>query len=487
MALFILVLWPQAIYTPSVHREYMESAMSRAYLVESIPTGLEDLRTADGHYTEAVLHRLVEQTRHSIDLTAMYWTLRTDNPRPDEMGLTEERLLELGADHGRSLFDALLSAAARGVHIRILQSPGFGDAAESEVLREQFPEQVEIRQINMVDWYESGIMHHKLWIFDQTAFYLGSANMDWRALTQVKEIGIGVEAAPELTADVVRFYDTWWAFCALEPSTRRVFDPAVRIERVVPAWSALVPVADRAPNPLDQPHLRTSYNLTHPLPVTLNDAPATVVITSSPPEICPPGRTTDLDAMLHTIHEAEESLCLSFMNFVPLGFYGGTYDHSDDKMKIDGQLAMPLWWPDFNDALIQAAVTRGVQVRLLMSRWAHTSPYTEPYLRALRDTARAALANPHMGSGTLDIKWFLTPGWDRVAGTNRQYPEFSRVNHTKYIVSDKRVNIGTSNISWGYFATTSGTSFNSDHADLVRQLQAVFDRDWESRYAYPLV
>ena len=461
--------------------------MSAAYLVESIPTGLEALRTSGGHYTEEVLFRLVSAAQRTIDLTAMYWTLLTDETRADEIGLTAERLDALGAGQGRRLFQALGDAAGRGVHIRILQSPGFGGEPESNLLLAQYPQQVEVRQLDMADWYGSGIMHHKLWVFDQTSFYLGSANTDWNALTQVKELGIVVEDAPELAGDVLRFFETWWRFCLLEPDTRTVYDPVVGIERQVPAWSALVPPPQRAANPLDQPDLRTAYNFDHPLPVMLNDSPASAFITSSPPELCPPDRSFDLDAILRTIHDARDSICLSVMDFVPLGFHRGQYDEAEDKILRDGETATPIWWPQVNDALLQAAITRGVHVRLLISRWAHTSPYTEPYLRALRDTARAALASPRYTSGQLEMRWFIIPGWDRGAGVSRAYPGHSRVNHTKYLDTDRRLNIGTSNISWSYFATVSGTSFNTDHPALVQQLQAIFDRDWHSRCAYPLV
>lgn len=31
----------------------------------------------------------------------------------------------------------------------------------------------------------SGLLHTKLWVVDSKHFYVGSANMDWRSLTQV--------------------------------------------------------------------------------------------------------------------------------------------------------------------------------------------------------------------------------------------------------------------------------------------------------------
>ena len=41
-------------------------------------------------------------------------------------------------------------------------------------------------------------------------------------------------------------------------------------------------------------------------------------------------------------------------------------------------------------------------------------------------------------------------------------------------------------MTWDYFASTAGSSFNGDHRSLVRTLQAVFDRDWASSYAWRL-
>lgn len=78
------------------------------------------------------------------------------------------------------------------------------------------------------------------------------------------------------------------------------------------------------------------------------------------------------------------------------------------------------------------------------------------------------------------------PGWNSTAGPDAAFPQYSRVNHAKYIVTDRRVNIGTSNMQWSYFYQTAGTSFNSDDARLRNQLQSVFERDWNSAYTTTL-
>lgn len=74
---------------------------------------------------------------------------------------------------------------------------------------------------------------------------------------------------------------------------------------------------------------------------------------------------------------------------------------------------------------------------------------------------------------------------------------YARVNHNKYMVTDHTAYIGTSNWSGDYFTTTAGVAFVfEDHlrpvggfnltTDIRKELQEVFERDWNSPYAVPL-
>ena len=176
------------------------SNSAHAYLVESIPKGLEDLRGTPGvAYTEDVLVQLTSGAKSTIDLTAMYWALLADPGSDDEKGFTPEELDAMGAGAGRALYEALRGAVQRGVCIRILQSPGFSShKQESDALRADFPDRISIHSVEMGKWYGGGIMHQKIWIFDQRHLYLGSANMDWKSIAQVKEMGVVVEDCPDL-------------------------------------------------------------------------------------------------------------------------------------------------------------------------------------------------------------------------------------------------------------------------------------------------
>jgi len=459
-----------------------------ASLVESIPVGLESLRGTLGvQYTESVLVRLTHTAQSTIDLTAMYWALLPDPKSVDEQGFTDKQFEQMGADHGRALYEALRNAARRGVSIRILQSPGFsGQKQESDTLREEFPDRISIHNVDMSQWYGSGIMHQKIWIFDSIHLYLGSANMDWKSLTQVKEMGVAVEDCPQLAADATKYFESWWTFSTLNPTNQEAFDPSVRIDRRVPPWSTLIPTPKRSKSPLDDAKYETQYCIRNPLRLSLNGETCGVFLSGCPQEVLGKGRTWDGKGLVHTIDDAQKSVCISVMDFAPAGLYSRPSAGSPIGDQGVIPTDTPVWWPLLANALLSAVLTRKLYVRLLVSKWAHTSALIEPMLRALQSAADAGRADPYMSSGQLEIKLFMVPGWNTTTGSNRKFPGHTRVNHTKYIVTDRRINIGTSNMTWDYFASTAGSSFNTDHPALVRTLQAVFDRDWASSYAWRL-
>lgn len=465
---------------------------AKAQFVESIPIGMEDI--AEGVVSTAdALIRLTKAASETIDLTAMYWALQPNPKTTDEEGWSKDLLItEYGADRGIALYEALSDAAARGVKIRVIQSPGFDPAVdESKALADAHPDQITLRNVNMNDWYGSGIMHQKIWVFDGHSIYIGSANMDWKSLTQVKEIGVVIENSDDVAAEVGKYFDTWWAFVQLDAKkdTTTVLDPTYQISRTVPAWSGL---ADRpAKNPLDTPALRTTNSWSAPLHVSLNGEAGSLALSGAPHELCVGDRTFDEEMLVNTILHAEESVCVSVMDFAPVSLYRGEWSKAEHKYVVGDKVASPVWWPALVDALLHAVSTKQVHGRLLISEWAHTNKFVAPYLDALAATAEAAFANYSMTAGKLEIRRFRVPGWRSTGaktgdGPQPRYPGHTRVNHTKYIVTDNRFNIGTSNMTWDYFSGTAGASLNATHPALVSKLQEIFDRDWNSDYALPI-
>jgi phospholipase D3/4 len=111
--------------------------------------------------------------------------------------------------------------------------------------------------------------------------------------------------------------------------------------------------------------------------VRLNGSTVDVAVSGSPLDIVqlypplpqqPPARSSELEALLMTIQRAQVWVGVCVMDFSPSSLY----------------TPHPLWWPQLADALLGAALTRNVSVRLLVSRWQHTSGVMLQYLRSLQ-------------------------------------------------------------------------------------------------------
>ena len=86
---------------------------------------------------------------------------------------------------GADIFDKLCSLEDRGVKLRVVQNPPSKEFPNLDSYYLESKGLAEVQSIDVSRLVGEGIMHTKLWIIDQKHFYVGSANMDWRALTQV--------------------------------------------------------------------------------------------------------------------------------------------------------------------------------------------------------------------------------------------------------------------------------------------------------------
>ena len=108
------------------------------------------------------------------------------------------------------------------------------------------------------------------------------------------------------------------------------------------------------------------------------------------------------------------------MDFGPVGLYGRTERRPAGRRPGAIPYDTPVWWPSLFDALLSAVLTRKVYVRLLVSKWAHTSGLIAPFLVALQKAADAGRADRYMTAGQLEIKQFIIPGWDSTSGSVAQ-------------------------------------------------------------------
>ncbi|XP_047719636.1 5'-3' exonuclease PLD4 isoform X2 [Prionailurus viverrinus] len=400
----------------------------RLVLVESIP---QDLPSAAGSLSAQPLaqawSQLLDAAQESIHVASFYWSLTG----PD-IGVNDS-----SSRPGEALLSKLQQRLARNVSLAVAtSSPSL--ARKSTDLRVLAAQGAQVRYVPLRK-LTGGVLHSKFWVVDARHVYLGSANMDWRSLTQVKELGVIIYNCSRLARDLEKTFQTYWVLGA----------PKAVLPR---AWPR---------------NLSSHINRFQPLRDRFEGVPTTAYFSASPPPLCPHGRTGDLEALLAVMGGAQEFIYASVMEYFPTT-----------------RFSRPArYWPVLDTALRTAAFNRGVRVRLLVSCWLHTDPRMFPGLRSLQ-----ALSDPEAGV-SVDVKVFIVPV------RNHSNIPFSRVNHSKFMVTEKAAYIGTSNWSEDYFSSTSGVGLVvSQRASRARpgvptvqeQLRHLFERDWDSPYAVGL-
>uniref|UniRef100_A0A8I3PS20 PLD phosphodiesterase domain-containing protein n=1 Tax=Canis lupus familiaris TaxID=9615 RepID=A0A8I3PS20_CANLF len=327
----------------------------RLVLVESIP---QDLPSAAG----------------SIHVASFYWSLTGAdigvNDSSSQLGEALLQKLEQLLDKNISLVVATSSRslAKKSTDLQVLAARG-----------------AQVRYVPM-EKLTGGVLHSKFWV-DGRHIYLGSANMDWRSLTQVKELGVIIYNCSHLALDLEKTFQTYW---------------------VLGAPKAVLPKA--------WPHNFWSHiNRFQPLRGRFDGVPTTAYLSASPPVLCPHGRTRDLEALLAVMGGAQDFIYASVMEYFPTT----RFVHPPGA-----------YWPVLDTALRAAAFNRGVRVRLLVSCWPHTDPSMFPSLRSLQ-----AFSNPAAGV-SVDVKVFIVPV------RNHTNIPFSRVNHSKFVVTEKAAYVG---------------------------------------------
>ncbi|XP_016310945.1 phospholipase D3-like isoform X2 [Sinocyclocheilus anshuiensis] len=400
----------------------------RLTLVESVPEGLSfpsgspHLQSISDTWTN-----LLNKANRSVHIGAFYFTLRDS-----DLGLTEPSSVL-----GKKVFNQLKQLEPKGVKLKIAVNAPQPYIADTDEL---VATGAEVRGVDLQS-ITGGILHTKLWVVDKKHMYLGSANMDWRSLTQVKEVGVSVEDCSCLAQDASRIFDVYWDVGAQKNGSLPPFWPG--------RFSAL-------------------SSSKYPLAVKFNGVPARVYLSSSPPPLSSHGRSDDLSSILSVIADAERFLYVSVMDYLPMS-----------------QFTEPIrFWPVIDSALREAACTRGVEVKLLVSCWSHSPGAMFVFLQSL-----SVLNKPPL-SCSIHAKVFEVP-----STREQQRIPFAHVNHAKYMVTDRVVYIGTSNWSENYFTQTAGvglvvnqtgSAVGQGQKTIQSQMQEIFQRDWHSEYAQTL-
>ncbi|CAO4364862.1 unnamed protein product [Caenorhabditis nigoni] len=169
----------------------------------------------------------------------------------------------------------------------------------------------------------------------------------------------------------------------------------------------------------------------------------------------------DLEALLNLIYEADESVDISVMQYFPSWIY---FKNREFYSQIDNAIRM--------------SVSRGIKFRILVSGdQKEEKKLMFAYLRSL-----SVLHSPSENR-FIQIKFILIPQTAQESYKDRKM-------HAKFILSEKRTIIGSSNYAPEYFYKSTGTAVVVDeepfHGDINRQVKAVFERYWHSAYTQNL-
>ena len=226
------------------------------------------------------------------------------------------------------VLDEIGRAAARGVRVRLLLDRGMGRT---------YPQpadslgQIHGISVRFVDYRRlaGGVQHAKFMIVDDREAWLGSQNLDWRALSHIHELGarITVEPVAKAIADV---FETDWVAADTNSTSAPVDRKAAR-------W---------------------------PVTFSQDGVGGWMWLGASPVKLNPPSTPWDRDLILERVNSAERELVAQVLSY-GVGGHGRT----------DSTL---------HRALILAA-GRGVKVKLIVSDWV-VGGRGEADLRALAAT-----------------------------------------------------------------------------------------------------
>ncbi|PON99234.1 Phospholipase D-like domain containing protein [Trema orientale] len=476
------------------------SRQCKAWLVQSIPTDVPHLPRVPGVLsTGDVLRWLAGNSSRRLDIIAQYWQLvaSPEDPNSGDYGYSKKDMLRFGAEQGADVYKALEKAADHNVSIRLLSHSGvYPDYTKEPTELASGRPNVKSVILLLDEWWGSGIVHAKVWISDRRNVYIGSANNDWKSLTQVKEVGIYLVGCPRIAKKLEAYFHNLWTLASLNSSvhTRTISDQQWQIDRKVPCWSHFIETDSRCRTPfppvVEIPHVVGYPTLSDPvmfkLPIQtpgLNYStlrPQSSYLSFAPPEVSFGRYQADEQAWLDTIKSVST---------------GGTLRISTmDWLGQSQYTKQTVYWSSLSSAISEVVFGKHAKVKILVAYWAHFINETDQYLKSLLySNVLCSSSKYNQCSGKVEIKYYIVPGFNLTGPaishgkkTGNLYPAYTRVNHGKYAVSDVRAHVGTSNLVWDYFYTTAGVSFGTYNAAIVSQLQHIFDADWNSPYAVPV-
>ena len=284
-------------------------------LVESIPVQTT-LGLPETARTFPVWYRMISAAEKSIDMEIFYLS--------DKAGTALDTIVQ-----------AMITAAGRGVQIRIIADDRMAKTyPETLDSLNNFPNII-VHRISLYD-NRGGVMHAKYFIVDDREVFIGSQNMDWRALEHIHELGIRVMNT-RLAMLVKQIFELDWQISGEADQTA----------------------------PLSLPILPEGMMINRSDPLRFQSESGEEVLlypTFSSPFVMYPGMDWDETEIVRLIDSATTRVEIQLLSYSPVsrGHFFGVIDNA-----------------------IREAAARGVQVHMILSNWNTRQPGIQ-YLKSLQ-------------------------------------------------------------------------------------------------------
>lgn len=371
-------------------------------LVESVPveTSLEQstLPRASDVWLE-----MLNGATETIDIETFYIA--------NEKGEVLEKILK-----------AIKDAASRGVKIRVMIDESFYNASEKSADELNNIPNITIRKIPFKK-IAGGVMHAKYFVVDKTDLFIGSQNLDWRALKHIHELGARIKSK-KLAKAFMNIFEIDWGLCENQ--------------------------SDENLAKLKKKYSKNLINSRKPLKIKTEEFGDVVLYPAfSPAGFLPDKFNKEENELLKIIKNTKHRL---YINMFSYSLKGEEKESTYDKI----------------DKALRDAAGRGVKIKIVFSNWAIKKGATE--------SIQSLSTVPN-----IEIKFSNIPEY------SGGFIPYSRVDHCKFFISDSTLSwISTSNWERSYFYECRNATLIIQNEDVNSLLEEVFFRSWNSVFVEPV-
>ncbi len=366
-------------------------------LVESVPVETK-LGLASTSRTLPVWLNMIQFAENSINMEFFYIS--------DKEGEPLEQVLS-----------ALKSSANQGVQIRIITDARMANTYPETLENLNRLPNIEVRRIS---WFnqDNGVLHAKYFIVDDKEVFIGSQNMDWRALKHIHELGARIQS-PELAQLFMKIFEWDWQMAGTDEQ-----------ENVT----------------AEKPSLPGDLIINAQKPVELTDIEGKTVTLFpifSPKDKIYEEMEWDEQVLVDLIDQAKERVEIQLLSYKP-GSKGYFYAKLDNALR--------------------RAAARDVDVRMIVSNWNTRYPGVQ-HLKSLQ-----VIPN-------VEIKISSIP---QLPGKFIPYARVEHCKYM--VVDEKEVWLGTSNWSYSYFHRSRNLGIVIQSEGINTTIHQIFEKSWDSEY-----